>query len=629
MWNDIESSIDYLHFSVVSRAVADLIEESGISPISIGVSGSWGSGKSSMVNLIGQELKERDEENKQYIFIKFNAWLYQGYADARSALLYTVSKTIESEMKERKIHKNNSAWKKLSAVCKRIDWFQASKLAIPLLAGFIPGVNAVGAIGGLYSAISGSIKNQNKKSENNEAVNAAFEKLSPELKDLLKEDIAKPSTEQIEELRTEFQELLELLNVKLIVLVDDLDRCLPETAISTLEAMRLLLFVDRTAFIIAADEQMIRNGVKAHFGNVELSEGLVTSYFDKLIQVPITVPRLGIAEIKAYIVLLYIEAETKKNKNDNDLLKKSQSLLNDLLSQQWKKAITRDSIESALHDINMEKLPEYISIADQLSGILATAETIMGNPRLIKRFLNAIEIRKKVAVFNGMTVDYGMLTKMLLFERCASVSAFDYLSQQVEQAEDGKPAFLKELEDILITGKEYQAPHDSWDNDFIRKWLLLPPFLGDVDLRPMIYLSKDKSTLLTVYDDLSPEGRKIVEALKAVKTGPSNREIISKIKGLGEIEATILLNQVARIGRSNNWTADTVCAAIHITEAFPSLGDKLALALSEIPTKLIKTSIIPLIRDKVWANALLSKWSDDSETPQAVKKAIAQSNRKE
>ena len=55
----------------------------------------------------------------------------------------------------------------------------------------------------------------------------------------------------------------------------------------------------------------------------------------------------------------------------------------------------------------------------------------------------------------------------------------------------------------------------------------------------------------------------------------------------------------------------------------------MALALSEIPTKSIKTSIIPLIRNKVWANALLSRWSDDSETPQAVKNAIAQSNRKE
>ena len=50
---------------------------------------------------------------------------------------------------------------------------------------------------------------------------------------------------------------------------------------------------------------MIRNGVRAHFDNVELSDGLVTSYFDKLIQVPITVPHLGIAEIKVYMVLLF------------------------------------------------------------------------------------------------------------------------------------------------------------------------------------------------------------------------------------------------------------------------------------------------------------------------------------
>lgn len=49
MWNDIETTNDYLHFSVVSGTVADLIIESGDNPISIGVSGNWGSGKSSMV----------------------------------------------------------------------------------------------------------------------------------------------------------------------------------------------------------------------------------------------------------------------------------------------------------------------------------------------------------------------------------------------------------------------------------------------------------------------------------------------------------------------------------------------------------------------------------------------------
>ena len=42
-----------------------------------------------------------------------------------------------------------------------------------------------------------------------------------------------------------------------IVLVDDLDRCLPQTAIGTLEAIRLFLFVPRAAFVIAADEGMI------------------------------------------------------------------------------------------------------------------------------------------------------------------------------------------------------------------------------------------------------------------------------------------------------------------------------------------------------------------------------------
>ena len=71
MWNDIETTTDYLHFSVISKTVADMIDESGKNPISIGVSGSWGSGKSSMIKMIGQELKNRDKDNKKYIFLDF------------------------------------------------------------------------------------------------------------------------------------------------------------------------------------------------------------------------------------------------------------------------------------------------------------------------------------------------------------------------------------------------------------------------------------------------------------------------------------------------------------------------------------------------------------------------------
>ena len=622
MWNDIETSTDYLHFSVVSQAVADMIVESGKSPISIGVSGSWGSGKSSMVKMIGQDLKNRDEKDENYIFLEFNAWLYQGYDDARVALLQSISKKLSSEMKKRKIPEGDGAWDKLKKFTKRINWFQVSKLALPLIAGFIPGVNAVGAIGGLVSAISNSIGNPEEASANSEAVSSAFEKFAPEVKELLKDEAAKPATEQIEELRKEFQELLKKLNVKLVVLVDDLDRCLPETAVSTLEAMRLLLFVDRTAFIIAADEQMIRNGVRAHFGDVELSEGLITSYFDKLIQVPITVPRLGVAEIKVYIALLYIEADIRKNNLDEKIITEAQEKLNGLLSGAWQTPVTKETIEKALEDITLDGLSGYVSMADQLAGILATADNIKGNPRLIKRFMNSLEIRKKVATFNGITVDPEILIKMLLFERCASAGAFDYLSQQVLQDEDGKPSFIKELEDSLATGTEYKAPDTNWETDFMKKWLLLSPALGEMDLRPLIYLSKDRSIPFVTYDELSPEGKKILGALKVVKNGPASQDLINKIKGLGEMESTLLLNQIARIGRGNQWNVDTVCAAIHITEAYPTIGDKLALALGEIPSKSIKPAMVALIKEKDWAKGLLDKWLKDSETTTTTKNAI-------
>jgi predicted KAP-like P-loop ATPase len=75
--------------------------------------------------------------------------------------------------------------------------------------------------------------------------------------------------------------------------VDDLDRCLPQTAISTLESIRLLLFLKRSAFVVAADNEFIRGAVRVHFAGTGISDEVATNYFDKLIQVPLHVPRLG------------------------------------------------------------------------------------------------------------------------------------------------------------------------------------------------------------------------------------------------------------------------------------------------------------------------------------------------
>lgn len=622
MWNDIETSTDYLHFSVVSQAVADMIIESGERPISVGVSGSWGAGKSSMVKMIGLELQQRDKDKKEVIFLEFNAWLYQGYEDAKTALLHAVSKKLASEMEARKVSKEDGLWKKLKQFTNKINWFQLSKQAIPLLTSLIPGGSVIGGISNIISAIIGGLDIQDNNDEKSPALDSLLETLSPAVKDFLEKEVAKPATEQIEELRNDFQDLLEKLGVNLVVLVDDLDRCLPETAISTLEAMRLLLMVKRTAFIIAADEEMIRNGVRAHFGNVELSEGLVTSYFDKLIQVPIHVPHLGIAEIKVYIVLLYLEAIIRKESLNDKTMEKARIELNKLLMKAWKTDITKEAIEGVFGDNPPKGIEEAITMADQLAGILATADNIKGNPRLIKRFLNALEIRKKVAKNNDMTTDSSLLIKMLLFERCASTAEFEYLSQQVAMAEDGKPSFLIAIEKKLATGNEYKLPDVPWNSEFIKGWMLLAPAIGGIDLRPLLYLSRDKALSIAAYDELSIDGKLLFEALKKVEVGPISQDMVNKIKKIGETEATLLLNHISRHGRGNQWEADTVCAAIHITEAYPSLGKRLAMALGEVSVKTIRPAIIPLIKNKDWAKDLLSSWSDNPDTHKAVKNAI-------
>ena len=442
------------------------------------------------------------------------------------------------------------------------------------------------------------------------------------MKELLKDNASKSTPQQIEKLRADFAELLKELNITLVILVDDLDRCLPSTAISTLEAMRLLLFVERTAFIIAADEQMIRNSVKAHFANVELSEGLVTSYFDKLIQVPLSVPHLGVAEVKIYLVMLFAELSERKGEIKKDAWEKAKADLLSLLSNAWQGGISKTKIEKVFDDASLEKMGKYIDLSEQLAGIMVTADHINGNPRLIKRFLNNLIIREKVARLNGMTIDFGGLVKMQLFERCASPAAFEFLVKKSVESQDGKLTFLQEIEAKVASGEDYDADDSNWKSPFIIEWLKLEPKLGDTDIRPLLYLSRDRSLSLAAYDELSKEASEILSALVAVDKDIL-KDLVAKIKEIGETEAERLLVRLGRIGSGNQWEKKNLIATLHITEAYPNLGSRLVSLLDAIPAKTRKAAFIPLLRDKSWASEMLTKWSNDSNTPQAVKNAIS------
>lgn len=79
MWSDKESSEDYLNFGEVSQLAVDVLATEGMLPVSIGIFGNWGAGKSSLLKLIEQKL---EQENQDWIVINFDSWLYQGYDDA-------------------------------------------------------------------------------------------------------------------------------------------------------------------------------------------------------------------------------------------------------------------------------------------------------------------------------------------------------------------------------------------------------------------------------------------------------------------------------------------------------------------------------------------------------------------
>jgi predicted KAP-like P-loop ATPase len=95
MWPDNETDRDFLNFSGVAETVAEIVVQAQGRPISIGVSGAWGVGKSSMIKLIRRSLTERSRKGERdFVFVEFNAWLYQGYDDARAALMEVIATTL-------------------------------------------------------------------------------------------------------------------------------------------------------------------------------------------------------------------------------------------------------------------------------------------------------------------------------------------------------------------------------------------------------------------------------------------------------------------------------------------------------------------------------------------------------
>jgi predicted KAP-like P-loop ATPase len=611
MWPDNETGRDFLNFSSVADTVAEIIVQANGRPISIAVSGAWGVGKSSMIKLTQSSLLRRrpEQQEREFIFVEFNAWLYQGYDDARAALMDVIATKLEAEATARE-----KGLDKAKALIKRVNWLRAAKLVGSSALSMSLGLPPTGLIGQVLalgqSALAGGVDEK--------LVGEAYAKAGEvvgEVGGFLYPKAETSPPKEIQALRDSFEEALDELEVTLVVLIDDLDRCLPETTISTLEAIRLFLFLKNTAFVIAADNEMIKHAVRRHFQGVE-DELLVTNYFDKLIQVPIRVPPLGTQEVRAYMMLLFVD-----NSDLGDEVKeKIRAGVCAQLQQTWQgKRVDRAFVQS-LHDGFPDELIGKFDTADRLAPLMTTASGILGNPRLIKRFLNALAIRMAISKAQGVGVDEAVLAKLLLFERLGNPKAYAELIAAASANEHGKPAFVAEWEDKANAGGELklQAP---WDDPFVKEWLLLSPALADKDLRGALYVSREHAPLVTPEDRLSSEASELLTALLQHPDMAAN--LTDRLVHVPRTETTVIMDRLLdRARQEQEWGVPPILeACLAVVEADPPQGARLAAFLGDRPSPQIQANIIPKIGDQPWASGVFDTW-DRSQVSKPVKAAI-------
>lgn len=621
MWTDNETAQDFLNFGSVARTVAEVIEQAKSRPISIGVSGAWGVGKSSMIKLVRAELDaraqpadqkggaEKDSERTEFVFVEFNAWLYQGYDDARAALIDVVATALAAEAQKRK-----TGIEKTKELLQRVNWFRAIKATAGTAVSLAFGLPPVGAIGDLWEAGQTVLAGEMDQ-EALALAGSAAGKLGESAQGLIKPKRVVSPPKEIEALRASFEGALEEMGVTLVVLIDDLDRCLPETTISTLEAIRLLLFLKHTAFVIAADDQMIKHAVKRHFQGVE--DDLVTNYFDKLIQFPIRVPPLGTQEVRAYMMLLFIE----NSGLESEVKEALRAGVCSQLGKTWQGKRVDLKFLRTVHAELPDELIARLDAADRLAPLMTTATGIAGNPRLIKRFLNALSIRMAMARAQGVGVDESELVKVLLFERCGDPKAYAELVKAVTEGDDGKPAILDLWEKSAVAGEalELKAP---WNDPFIAEWLRLPPQLGGSDLRGALYVSREHAPLITPEDRLSAQAADLLQGLLEHPDMASS--IKDQLVALARPEMSVIMERLlGRARREQEWGTPAILeACMVVAAADPPQGQRLAGFLKERPALQIKASIVPKIADEPWAKGVFDAWEQDDEVGSPVKKAI-------
>ncbi|MFW5872112.1 MAG: KAP family P-loop NTPase fold protein [bacterium] len=487
MWTDNITDKDFLGFDVHANLIKELIKDEKMLPLTIGLFGDWGSGKSSILEVLKRDI----EEEPQTACLYFNGWVFEGYDDAKAALLETILKEFENEEKFGAEIKNDIKKLFRSVKWMRVVGFGLKNIAIPAAAAYMSG--GLSFIPQIVSGLKGAADNPDRLIEKIKGSDS-----EEFLKQILNESGDTDKFDVVRKFRDDFERLLEKSKIdKLVILIDDLDRCLPDRIIDNLEAIKLFLNVKNTAFVIGADPRIVRHAIEYRYKEKNIdtnaedkNDRIVNDYLEKLIQIPYNLPKLSDSEVETYITLLFCENDIDSPED----FKKVLDAFKIYREQERYSVFDFAKVKEAVgNPSKTEKLEKNVSLIAKLSPIIS--ESLYGNPRQIKRFLNMFMLRKKLATV-AQIKDFrdDILAKLMILEY-AEPALFEVLYNW-QISNQGIASQLEELEEVCRNKDKGKSnipdEHKEWNKPKIINWLSSDPCFFNIDLRDYFWISRDK-----------------------------------------------------------------------------------------------------------------------------------------
>jgi len=442
MWSDKETLYDCLGYSSYVDVLADICTQQELAPLTLGIFGAWGSGKTSLMTMLKYRLDHKTDTNKIRT-LWFNAWKYEGRDEAQSALIHAI-------------------------LARLIDGRTLADDAKDVLGRLVKGASVLKLA---------------------KFITKTMVTLTPDLTGFLDcfTEQSKEIAKTMEQFDRDFEELLQKVNVShVVVFIDDLDRCPSAKVIETFETIKLFLNAPKCTFVIGADAQRIEQAVGEVYG---VSDARRTKdYLEKIVQLPFSIPVQNPQDIACYVGMLIIGRHLQSNDGGNAFIEQRPELyqagpsLRETLVE-WATgngthlAVTHEVIEAELDGI----LP-YV-------GILG--DGLRGNPRQIKRFLNILSLRRQLADANKLETDEALLVKMTVLEYVWD-DFFNALVETVDPA-TGRSPLIEELVKEDVVSDEDKSELVAGFAEKTRLVALLkndPGLSADSDLRPYLFLAQ-------------------------------------------------------------------------------------------------------------------------------------------